>query len=404
MGALATAISCARRVAALFFALMSAGAVAADPAIVVGASLAQSGMLADLSGDYRKALLLWQDEVNEAGGLLGRRVELRLVDDRSEALAAGRIYERLIREDKADLLLGPFGVAASLGAAAAAERARRVLINATGAARILHKPGTRYVFQVPAPYTDYGDGLLHIARAAGLRTLFVVARDDPASREMASGLRDAARALNMSVAEPAFFASGQSDFAPLVAQAQQAGADAWVAFGGARSAAEMVKSFKRLGYAPALFVAQGAEEPRFERLVGQDAEAVIGLSPYEPRFATPGNPAFAQAFATKWSTAPSLTAAQGYAAAKVLERAVRTAATLDQEKLRAALAALETQTPLGAHRIDPQTGVQRGARVAVVQIQGGRREIVWPPELAGATWRLPYPRWEARTLLGSKDK
>jgi len=390
--------------AALLCALLGAGPLAAEPAIVVGASLAQSGMLADLAADYRKALLLWQDEVNARGGLLGRRVELRLVDDRSEALAAGRIYERLIREDKADLLLGPFGVAASLGAAASAERERRVLVNATGAARSLHRPGTRYVFQVPAPYTGYGDGVLEIARAAGLRTLFMAARDDPASREMASGLRDAARAQNMSVTGPVFFAAGQSDFAPLVARARAAGAELWVAFGDARSAAEMVKTLKRLAYAPALVAAQGAEEPRFVRLVGQDAEQVMGLSAYEPRFATPGNAAFAQAFAAKWASPPSLVAAQGYAAAKVLERAVLRAATLDQEKLRGVLASLETETPLGAYQVDPDTGVQRGARVAVVQIQGGKREIVWPPELAGAGWRLPYPRWEARTLLGAEEK
>ena len=393
-----------KRVAALLCALLAMGAAAAEPAIVIGASLAQSGMLADLAADYRKALLLWQDEVNAAGGLLGRRVELRLVDDRSEAQAAGRIYERLIDEDKADLLLGPFGVAASLGAAAAAERAQRVLINATGAARILHKPGTRYVFQVPAPFSVYGEGVLAMARATGLRTLFVVARDDPASREMAAGLRDAGRAQGMSVGEPVLFTTGLSDFVPLVERARAAGAEAWIAFGDARSAAEMVKSFKRAGYAPALVAAQGAEEPRFVDLVGQDAEEVIGLSAYEARFATPGNAAFAQAFAAKWSSAPSLTAAQGYAAAKVLERAVRQAATLDQEKLRAALATLETGTPLGAYKIDPATGVQRAAQVAVVQIQGGRREIVWPATLAGATWRSPYPRWEARTLLGSKGK
>lgn len=383
--------------------LLAAGVSAAEPAIVIGASVSQSGMLADLAADYRKALLLWQDEVNASGGLLGRRVELRLVDDRSEAQAAGRIYERLIDEDKADLLLGPFGVAASLGAVAAAERARRVLVNATGAARILHRPGTRYVFQVPAPFSTYGEGVLAMARSAGFRTLFVVARDDPASREMATGLREAARAQDLGVGEPALFATGLSDFAPLVERARAAGAEAWVAFGDARSAAEMVKSFKRAGYAPALVVAQGAEEPRFVELVGQDAEEVIGLSAYESRFATPGNAEFARAFEEKWSSQPSLVAAQGYAAVKVLERAVREAATLDQEKLRAALAALETATPLGAYRIDPATGQQRAAQVALVQIQGGRREIIWPTAWASARWRAPYPPWASRKLLGTKD-
>ncbi|MGH8739249.1 MAG: ABC transporter substrate-binding protein, partial [Burkholderiales bacterium] len=120
--------------------------------VVVGAAVAQTGQLAELAAGYREALLLWQDEVNATGGLLGRRVELRLIDDRSEAVTAERLYERLMREQRADLLIGPFGSAASRGAAAAADRAHRVLINATGVTQSVLRAGHRYVFQVAAPY------------------------------------------------------------------------------------------------------------------------------------------------------------------------------------------------------------------------------------------------------------
>ncbi|MEW6691153.1 MAG: ABC transporter substrate-binding protein, partial [Pseudomonadota bacterium] len=124
------------RLLLLCLALLALPAAAQAP-LVVGAAMPQSGILADLAADLRKALLLWQEEVNAAGGLLGRRVELQLVDDRSDSAAAGRLYAQLAR--KADVLLGPFGSAASLGAAAAAERERRVRVNATGAARAEHK-------------------------------------------------------------------------------------------------------------------------------------------------------------------------------------------------------------------------------------------------------------------------
>src|SRR5512132_18559 len=134
------------RLGVLFAALLAlAPARAAEPPVLVGAVITESGNLADLAADLRKALLLWQEEVNAGGGLLGRRVELLLLDDRSEAGAAGKLYEQLIREHKADLLIGPLGSAASAGAAAAAERNRRILINATGAARSVHRSGLRYV-------------------------------------------------------------------------------------------------------------------------------------------------------------------------------------------------------------------------------------------------------------------
>ena len=68
---------------------------AAEPPLLVGAVVTESGNLADLAADLRKSLLLWQEEANAAGGLLGRRVELRLLDDRSNAAASAELYEKL---------------------------------------------------------------------------------------------------------------------------------------------------------------------------------------------------------------------------------------------------------------------------------------------------------------------
>ena len=100
-------------VRALMLALAPLCALAQTPPVVVGAVISQTGDLADLASGYRKGLLLWQDDINAAGGLLGRHVELRLFDDRSEANRSGPLYGRLISEDKADVLIGPFGSAAT---------------------------------------------------------------------------------------------------------------------------------------------------------------------------------------------------------------------------------------------------------------------------------------------------
>ena len=368
--------------------------------VVVGVAVSQSGQLADLAAGYRKGLLLWQEHVNAAGGLLGRRVELRLLDDQSEASTAEQLYARLISDHGADLLIGPFGSAASRGAAAAAERAHRIMINATGAARSVLRAGHRYVFQLAVPYGAYGESVLGLAHRVGYRRLFILARDDPASQEMAERATEDAAKQGLDVGAGAQgYGPGTSDFAPLVARARAARAEAWIAFGAALDAAEMVKNFKRLNYAPQLFFAQGAADPRFITLVGQDAEQAIGLSAYEPSFPTSGNAYFVKAFEAKWSSAPGLAAAEGYASGQLLETAVRHAGTLDQEKLRETLATLDTETVLGKYKLDPGSGEQLGARPALVQILKGRREVVWPDALATAIWRLPYPRWQDRKIL-----
>src|SRR5437879_8948966 len=84
---------------ALFAPFVLAPAFAAEPPIVVGAVVSQSGMLADLADGYRKGLLVWQDEVNAAGGVRGRNVERRLLDDASEAARNSALYQQLIRDE-----------------------------------------------------------------------------------------------------------------------------------------------------------------------------------------------------------------------------------------------------------------------------------------------------------------
>jgi branched-chain amino acid transport system substrate-binding protein len=367
--------------------------------VVVGAVVSQSGPHADLAADYRKALLLWQDEVNAAGGLLGRRVELRLLDDGSAAARCAPLYTQLIRDEKAELLIGPYGSAATRVAGAETERQRRVMINGAGPAHVVHKGPTRYLFQSGAPYATHGVGVLELAQAQGLKTLFILARDELASREMAEAARAAALSQGFAAGEIEAYRGSTTDFSLQVAKAQAAQADAWIAFGEARDAADMVKSFKRAGYAPRLFFARKATDPAFVAAVGQDAEFSLGAIEYDARLATPANAGFAKAFAAKWSAPPGPGAAEGYAAATVLAEAVRRTGSFDQEKLRATLARLETGTVLGPYKVDAASGEQVGIKPAVAQIQRGRPEVVWPNALQTARPLLAYPQWSERRLL-----
>lgn len=362
-------------------------AFAQSPPIVVGAVISQTGAQAAGAADYAKGIELWRDEVNAAGGLLGRALELRVLDDASQAVNAGPLYARLIRE-KADLLIGPYGSAATLVAAAEAERARRVMVNGAGPAAVIHGRAPRYVFQTAIPYSAYGPVVLPVAAEAGYRRLFVVARDDVASHEMAQAAQRAA-GKDFSV-EVEVYRPGTLDFGAQVAKARASGAEGWVAFGDVREAAEMVKTFKRMSYAPALFFARAAAHPRYIALLGQDAEWSLGAVDFDARVGESAG-AFAKAFAAKWTVPPGLIAAQGYTAGVVLGAAVRQVGTLDQEKLRGALAQLEVPTPLGTYKVSPQNGAQIGATPTLVQLRKGRLDAGDP--------LLPYPQWNERALL-----
>ena len=383
--------------AALVLATAGVASAGAQAPLVVGGSVAETGVLADLAAGYRKGLLLWEEQVNASGGVGGRAVKLRLLDDASEAIAVGKLYDRLMQGEHADALVGPYGSAASMMAAAQAERARRVIVNGAAPSGSLHKRAPRYVFQAGIPYSGYGPAVLDIAKAAGYRKVMVVARDDLVAREMADATVEAAHKLGLEAANVEVYAAGTIDFGLQVAKARAAQVDAWIAFGEARDAAEMVKSFRGLNYAPRLFFARGAAGRKFIDEVGQDAEYTLAALDYDVRLRTPGNEAFVKAFTAKWGGPPDASAAQGYTAAAVLGAALRHAGG-DAQKQREFLAATEIPTVLGAYKVDPATGGQISLRPAIVQIIRGRPRFVWPTAQT-ETRALPYPQWSERRPL-----
>jgi branched-chain amino acid transport system substrate-binding protein len=127
--------------------------------------------------------------------------------------------------------------------------------------------------------------------------------------------------------------------------------------------------------------------------VGQDAEFTLTVIEYDARLASPGNEKFVKAYAAKWSAAPGPAAAEGYVAGTVAAAAVRRAGSLDQEKLREALAALEADTLFGRYKVNP-AGEQVAARPALAQIRGGK-----PGVLARGERPVPYPAWNERQVL-----
>jgi branched-chain amino acid transport system substrate-binding protein len=376
---------------ALLFAAALSNAAAQESALLVGAVISETGSHAAAAADYRKGLVLWADDLNAAGGVLGRRIELRLKDDGSEAARAGVAYAELIAGG-ARLLIGPYGSAATLTGAAEAERSRRVLLNAAGPSSLVHKRSPRYVFQTAPSYASYAEGVVAAARGARAESLFILAREDAASREMGEAAQAQARRLGFARVELEIYSGGTVDFLPQLYKAMGLQADAWIAFGEARDGADMVKTLKRHGYVPRILYLRGSTDPRFISLVGQDAEFILGSKEYDARFPTTGNAKFVQAFSAKWSVPPGALAASAYAAGTVLAEALRRAGTADAVKLRSTLAALEVETVLGRYRVDPASGAQLGMKPVLTQIVRGRAQPV------GAEV-LPFISWSERQVL-----
>jgi branched-chain amino acid transport system substrate-binding protein len=385
------------RTALLILALLAplyAGAQA-EP-VLIGAAIAQTGYLADLALGTRNALLLWQEQVNAAGGLLGRQVELKLYDDASDALRNTSLYELLIKDDHADLLIGSFGSAATSMGAAVAERNRRVMVNVTGAAPEIHKRLYRYLFQVPPPSDLSAIGVFPLAAKAGFKSLIVISRDEGGAKTLVEQLAKEAGKSGVQVVPPIYYSiDPMKTLAPFAKILAATGAEVVVTPANARDSADLVRGFKLAGYTPRVFIAHGIVDPLFIKLVGMDAEYSVGFSSYEAKARTPGNAGFAKAYRAKYSAAPDFYAACGWAAGKVIEAAVAKAGSFDQEKLRAAFSGLEMDNVLGGYKVAAD-GSQLAAKPFLVQILKGRREVIWPEAYRSAEPVLPMPEWKRR--------
>jgi branched-chain amino acid transport system substrate-binding protein len=226
----------------------------------------------------------------------------------------------------------------------------------------------------------------------------VLARNDLASREAGVALVESARAAGFSTGALEIHSPGMRDFAETLKQGSSAAA-AWVAFGSLRDATGMLRSLKETAQAPRFLVLQAASEPEFVRLVGQDAEHVIGIAPWRAAVPTPPNLRFVATFRARWKEEPTLAAARGYSAGQLIEAAIRRAEAIDPERLRESLLQGEFETALGRQRFDPHTGAQMELLPMLTQIHRGRVEVIWPPDRATGTTIAELQPWRDRVPL-----
>jgi branched-chain amino acid transport system substrate-binding protein len=151
-----------------------------------------------------------------------------------------------------------------------------------------------------------------------------------------------------------------------------------------------------MNYMPKLFIANGVSQDDFIAAAGKDAEYALGMSLYEPSLPSEGNKDFVKTYHEKYNSDPGYYAAFGFVAGTVLEAAVKKAGSIDTEKVREVLTTLKLGTVMGKHEVDPKTYMQIGVRGLVVQVQNGKREVVWPEEFKTAEPKLPIPAWDKR--------
>jgi branched-chain amino acid transport system substrate-binding protein len=374
---------------------LSASASAADP-VRIGVALSQTGNLADSAAPYFKGLDLWREQANSRGGLAGRPVEFVVYDDRSDPATAARLYEKLITDDKVDLVMSSLGSATAATGSAVAEKHKIVMINGGGAAEAIQQRGFKYVFQTAARISSYADGIVPMIEKYRIKSIALVSRDYAAARDISKAIKEQIKNKDVKVVMDEYFPAGTADFSSQIAKGQQLQPDLWIGLLYPSEAIETVRQFHSMNYMPKFFIANGVSQDDFITAAGKDAEYALGMSLYEPSLPSDGNKDFVKTYHDKHNADPGYYAAFGFVAGTVLEAAVKKAGSIDTERVREVLTTLKIGSVMGKHEVDPATYMQIGVRGLVVQVQDGKRQVVWPEDYRTAEPKLPIPGWDKR--------
>jgi len=394
--------------------LASAACVAATASaqapIRVGVSVGISGQYAALGQNQVRGHQLCVKDLNAAGGVLGRKVDLRVEDDKSQPAEAVKIYEKFLTQDKVDAVLGPYSSPITDAIADLTERHKMPLI-ATGAATTsIFRKGRKFIFMLLSPAEVYLEGFVDLAAKRGLKSIAVIYEDTIFPKAIAQGAVDLARKRGLQVALFEPYSKGNTDFKSILGKVRAANPDALAAATYFDDAVAITRQTKALGVNPRMFgVTVGGDLPKFSEDLGAAAEYVYGATQWEPELVRlragglvpiarqfPGAREFVEAHEKEYPGASlSYHTAQGYAACQVLVEAIKRAGTTAGERVRDALLALDMNTIYGAFKVDVQ-GFQIAHKMVMFQWQDGKKVIVWPEQLAPGRPRFPTPAWSER--------
>src|SRR5580700_9924471 len=132
----------------------SSGTIAQGQPVLTGASLSLSG---DFSGDglaFQQGYKLWAADQNAKGGLLGHKIELKIISDASSPTQVVTNYQDLISNDHVNLTFGPFSSLLTLPAATAVNRYGYAMVEGAGGAPSVFNAGLHNVFDAALPVAN----------------------------------------------------------------------------------------------------------------------------------------------------------------------------------------------------------------------------------------------------------
>ena len=390
--------------------LVSMTALAADT-IVFGAAISITGKTAKEGGYTRDGYQVAIDKINEMGGIKvgGKtyKLELKYYDDETKPERTAQLIEKLVNEDKVNLILGPYGSSPTGTAAPLAERYKIPMVEANGSAEAIFSKGYKYTFMILSPAKLYLRGIIDAVRAKdpSAKTVAILGENEAFSKEVAGGASEYAKEKGMTVVYEELYPTNAQDVSALLTAIKGKSPDIILGSGHLQDSLLIVKQSKDLGVSPkAMGFSVGPSSPEFKANLGKSADYIFGATQWTEALKYNGDDpwktpkAFGDAFRAKHPDYKSIPyqVAESAVAVIAYQKAIEKAGTIEPTKVRDALAAIDVMTFYGKIKFDAR-GVNIYKPMAAEQYQpDGNKYTVWPQDVAEKAVLYPMPAWDKR--------
>ncbi len=373
--------------------------------ITLGASVQETGPVANTGRYYRDAYQFAVDKINAAGGIMvggkKEKLVLKMVDNQSDINLSVRQYVQLLSQDKVNFLLGPFDSSFVIADSAVAEKYQVPMVQGGGASDQIYGRGFHYIFGTLPKASDYFSSTLSMMKELSPKPAKVALlyADDAFDSSVATGTAPKIKAEGFDLVQQQKYASNSSDFGSVIAQLKANGAQAVLVAGHETEVLNFIRQSKSLNYSPMMYsFTVGVPSADFRHALGKDAEAAFGMTPWLPAQKLKdqwfGDSAqFAQAYKSRFGYDPDYHAASAIADVEAYVHAIQAAGSLDPKKVRDALAKVNFESVYGPIRF--AAAGQINLPQNVIQIQGGQIVPIYGTKMIGHAV-YPMPAWNKR--------
>lgn len=329
-------------------ALSRIGRAQASGKIVLGQSAALTGAAAQLGIQFQQGAKLWFDQFNAQGGVGGRMIEMRTLDDGYETDRCVANTRKFLEED-VFAMFGYIGTPTSQAALPLVNKAQIPFIAPFTGAKILREPGQRNVFHLRASYNDEIDVIVKQLTNLGLKKIAVFYQNDAYGQSGLDGVTQSLAARDLKPVAQATVERNSTNVDAAVKALLAAAPDAIIQVSVYKSCAAFIRSARKAGYGGTFYNLSGVGTQALIDELGKDAAGVVVTqvvpSPYS------STRAIAREFAdavkkTHGAVQSNFSSMEGYLAAKLVTEGFKRASgkTATREGLIAGIESIGRQS------------------------------------------------------------